>query len=178
MALRLFNSVHGFSVGLDHDNVIDSDGNIVANNLTVTGNATASNFTANTGVFTGNGSGLTSLAGANVTGQVGNALVAGTVYTNSQPNITSVGTLTSLSVTGNISVGNISASGTVSGVDLIVTTVTANTIIKLESSNSAPISPTTGMFAVADRTNWDPANKGSGNPYPVFYDGSVWNALY
>jgi hypothetical protein len=42
------------------------------------------------------------VAGANVSGQVGNALIAGTVYTNAQPNITSVGTLTSLSVTGNI----------------------------------------------------------------------------
>jgi hypothetical protein len=42
------------------------------------------------------------VAGANVSGQVGNALVAGTVYTNAQPNITSVGTLSSLSVTGNV----------------------------------------------------------------------------
>ena len=36
-----------------------------------------------------------------------NALVAGTVYTNAQPNITSVGTLTSLSVSGNITAGNL-----------------------------------------------------------------------
>ena len=47
------------------------------------------------------------VAGANVSGQVGNALVSGTVYTNAQPNITSVGTLTSLSVTGNISGANL-----------------------------------------------------------------------
>ena len=45
------------------------------------------------------------VAGANVSGQVGNALVAGTVYTNSQPNITTVGTLSSLSVTGNVRAG-------------------------------------------------------------------------
>jgi hypothetical protein len=45
------------------------------------------------------------VAGANVSGQVGNALVAGTVYTNAQPNITSVGTLSSLSVTGNARAG-------------------------------------------------------------------------
>ena len=75
--------------------------------LGVNGTVTAVAFTANTGVFTGNGNGLSSLVGANVTGQVGNALVAGTVYTNAQPNITSVGTLTSLSVTGNISAGNV-----------------------------------------------------------------------
>jgi len=82
--------------------------------LGVNGNITAANITANTGVFTGNGSGLTALAGANVTGQVGNALVAGTVYTAAQPNITSVGTLTSLAVTGNASAGNLSTGGTLS----------------------------------------------------------------
>jgi hypothetical protein len=49
------------------------------------------------------------VAGANVSGQVSNALVAGTVYTNAQPNITSVGTLTSLTVTGNITGGNVYA---------------------------------------------------------------------
>ena len=65
---------------------------------------TNASLTAN--IFIGNGSSLTSLNGANVTGQVPNALVAGTVYTNAQPNITSVGTLTSLGVTGNITSGN------------------------------------------------------------------------
>ena len=56
--------------------------------------------------ITGNGSGLTSITGANVTGQVANSLVAGTVYTNAQPNITSIGNLTSLTVTGNLISGN------------------------------------------------------------------------
>ena len=69
------------------------------------GNLTGANvISAN--LFSGNGSSLSAIAGANVTGQVGNALVAGTVYTNAQPNITSVGTLTSLAVTGNLSAGN------------------------------------------------------------------------
>jgi len=58
--------------------------------------------------ITGNGSGLSSITGANVTGQVANALIAGTVYTNAQPNITSVGNLTSLTVTGNITSANAS----------------------------------------------------------------------
>ena len=93
--------------------------------LGVNGNITAANITANTGVFTGNGSGLSQLAGGNVTGQVGNALVAGTVYTASQPNITSVGTLTSLAVTGNASAGNLSATGDVSGATLTGTLTTA-----------------------------------------------------
>ena len=67
-------------------------------NLTVTGNIV-------TGNISGNGAGLTGLTGANITGQVSNSLVAGTVYTNSQPNITSVGTLTNLDVSGNIIAG-------------------------------------------------------------------------
>ena len=49
------------------------------------------------------------VAGSNVSGQVGNALVAGTVYTNAQPNITSVGTLTSLTSSGNIQGANVIA---------------------------------------------------------------------
>jgi hypothetical protein len=65
-----------------------------------------SNGSLTANVFIGSGASLTSVPGANVTGQVANALVAGTVYTNAQPNITSVGTLTSLSVTGNVTSGN------------------------------------------------------------------------
>jgi len=53
-----------------------------------------------------NGSGITNITGSSVTGQVPNALIAATVYTNSQPNITSVGTLSSLTVTGSINSGN------------------------------------------------------------------------
>ena len=46
------------------------------------------------------------VAAANIAGQVANALVAGTVYTSAQPNITSVGNLTSLTVVGNTTLGN------------------------------------------------------------------------
>ena len=81
-----------------------------AGTLSVGGNANVGNIGASDGVFTtlsGNGSALSAITGANVTGQVGNALVAGTVYTASQTNITSLGTLSSLSVSGNANVGNI-----------------------------------------------------------------------
>ena len=126
--------------------------------LNVSGTITAANITANTGVFTGNGSGLSqivganvtgyvpnaniantaySVAGANVSGQVGNALVAGTVYTNAQPNITSVGQLTSLLVSGNIQsgngttgTGNIFAFGNISTLStLLANTITSNSNI-------------------------------------------------
>jgi len=79
-------------------NTVTASGNITAGNANL-GNAVTANF------FIGSGANLTSIAGANVSGQVGNALVASTVYTNAQPNITSVGTLTSLSVSGTGSFG-------------------------------------------------------------------------
>jgi hypothetical protein len=78
----------------------------VANYLpTYTGNlGNVADITAS-GTITGNGIGLSNIAGANVSGQVANALVAGTVYEAAQPNITSVGTLTNLAVTGNVTAG-------------------------------------------------------------------------
>jgi len=119
---------------------LDVTGNIASGNANL-GNLATANF------FSGNGNALFSIQGANVTGavtfagtanavagsnvsgQVGNALVAGTVYTNAQPNITSVGTLTSLNVTGDIGAanltltGNLIISGTTTSVNSTVTRV-------------------------------------------------------
>lgn len=50
--------------------------------------------------FSSSGNLLANIQAANITGQVANALVAGTVYTNAQPNITTLGTLSSLSLSG------------------------------------------------------------------------------
>ena len=55
---------------------------------------------------------------------------------------------------------------------------TAANVLKLAPLSSAPVNPQIGTFAVANRTTWDPANKLSGAPYPVFYDGVVWRSLY
>jgi len=117
-------------------NTFTASGNITAGNANL-GNAVTANY------FVGNGSLLTgisatssananyanyagnafSVSGSNVSGQVANALVAGTVYTNAQPNITSVGTLTSLDVTGNITAGNVTAGsgsgGNITGANLV-----------------------------------------------------------
>jgi hypothetical protein len=109
--------------------------------LDVTGNVAAGNVSGTTGAFTnvsGNGSALTAITGANVSGQVGNALVAGTVYTNAQPNITSVGTLTSLAVTGNISGGNVSATSA----NLTTANVTGNVIIGSTTVTSGTVTTT------------------------------------
>jgi hypothetical protein len=101
------------------DNLDLSSSNISnVTNITSVANVTAV-------YFIGNGSSLTSITGANVTGavsfattansvaaanvtgQVANSLVSGTVYTAAQPNITSVGTLTTLTVSGNLVPNNI-----------------------------------------------------------------------
>lgn len=106
---------------------------------------------------------LSNVPAANIIGQVANALVASTVYTNAQPNITSVGTLTTLAVSGNtnstnLAVANtinsqtISVSGTIFTTNLSATgtvTFSNNTIISsaalltvngnLNSSNSSNV---------------------------------------
>ena len=54
-----------------------------------------------------NGQALTGINASNISGQVANSLIAGTVYTNAQPNITSLGTLANLTVSGNTNLGNL-----------------------------------------------------------------------
>jgi len=81
----------------------------------------------------GNGQFLTNLPGANVTGTVANATYAlnanaatfaGTVTTNAQPNITSVGNLTSLTVTGDAVIGgNLEVDGNVTYIASNVVTI-------------------------------------------------------
>ena len=100
----------GFVTGNEQGN-ITSVGTLTS--LIVTGNVTAGNAnlgnTVTANYFIGSGNNLSNIQSANVSGQIANSLVAGTVYTNAQPNITSVGTLTSLSVTGDITSGNVYA---------------------------------------------------------------------
>jgi hypothetical protein len=105
---------------------ISAVGNVIGGNLITSGNIISGNANlgnlATANFFSGNGNALFNIQGANVTGQVANALVADTVTTAAQPNITSVGTLTSVSVTGNVVSGNISTANTVAANILTVTT--------------------------------------------------------
>ncbi len=87
------------------------------------GNITAPNVVANTGAFYGSGVGLTNIPGASVTGTVANATyaasagsvfsatIAGTVTTGAQPNISSLGTLTSLNVLNKVTAGQLQGDG-------------------------------------------------------------------
>jgi hypothetical protein len=62
-------------------------------------------------LFAGSGSALSALNGSNITGTVASSYVAQSVTNAAQPNITSVGTLTSLSVTGGVSAASFTGSG-------------------------------------------------------------------
>lgn len=81
------------------------------------------------------------VAGANVSGQVANALISGTVYTNAQPNITSVGTLSSVAITGNVTAGNANLGNLVtanffSGNGSLLTGITVSAGSSIVSGNS------------------------------------------
>jgi hypothetical protein len=102
---------------------ITSSGNITATGNITVANANLGNL-ATANYYSGNGSLLSSITGANVTGTVANAnysTYSGTVLTNAQPNITSVGTLTSLGVSG---------------------TVTASTLVSNVATGTAPLTVT------------------------------------
>ena len=115
--------------------VVTATGANITGTLNATGNANVGNIGATNGVFTnvsGNGSGLSSITGANVTGTVANAThatTANTVVDAAQPNITSVGTLTSVAVTGNATVGNVVLNGGIQSNRANVSVSTTATVI-------------------------------------------------
>jgi hypothetical protein len=86
------------ATGANVTGTFNATGNLIVANANL-GNLATSNF------FSGDGGLLSNITGANVVGSVGSATTAGTVTTNAQPNITSVGTLSSVEVSGNAIVG-------------------------------------------------------------------------
>ena len=93
--------------------IIDATGDFTFNNVTATGNLSSLNANLGNAVtanyFIGSGANLTNLPGGNISGTVSTATTSGTVTTASQPNITSVGSLTGLTVsnaTGTVNLSN------------------------------------------------------------------------
>jgi hypothetical protein len=144
--------------------IIDSTANFTFANANITsnlisGNANLGNL-ATANFFSGNGSLITYITGANVNGQVGNALIAGTVYTNAQPNITSVGTLTSLIVgntTANATFGNgtitLSGTGNVTGGNLVSANYITGTLTTAAQPNITSVGTLTGLTVNGDITS-------------------------
>jgi len=145
--------INFFTTGGDKATITDT-GNIVASNVianstvfavtaNISGNANLGNA-ATANFFIGSGNNLSNISGANVTGQVANALIAGTVYTNAQPNITSVGTLTDLSVSGNgVFGGNLTVNGTLTYINSTTLSI-SDPIINLQTgpNGAAPVANT------------------------------------
>jgi hypothetical protein len=100
----------GGDAGFTYDsinNILSVSGNIISTNFVGTGNITIASINANGNItanyFIGNGSQLTDISAT--TANFAN--YAGNVTISSQPNITSVGTLVSLDVTGNVTAGKV-----------------------------------------------------------------------
>jgi hypothetical protein len=99
------------------------------------------------------------------------------------PDITFNGTVT-ISSLASVGTGNLAftsaASVNITATDDVNINGTANfdSIFKLTPLSAAPLNPVAGTFAVADYANWDPASSSTPRPYPVFYDGAVWQPLY
>jgi len=133
-------SAHGGMNG----NIVVTDANVANVTIGLATFATTANAVAGANVSGAVSYATTanSVAGANVTGQVANALISGTVYTAAQPNITSVGTLTSLAVTANISAGNVKtdnllyANGVAYSIGSGATVAGSNTQIQFNDSGS------------------------------------------
>ena len=121
----------------------------LAGNSIYLGNVTLADANGSLSINGGTGNivayNLSNVPGANVIGQVSNALIASEVYTNAQPNITSVGTLTSLSVAGNTTAGNLLTAGAVTGAN-----VTANQYFNALNANITGSANLSGVVTVTN----------------------------
>jgi len=140
--------------------------NRTTGNLSLVGNInTPSNITAT--YFFGNGSQLTGLGNSAYSNSAGSA---GTVTSNAQPNITSVGTLTSLTSSGNITGTNGSfTTMTVTG------NISANVGTLTTLTSSGNIIGTSGSFTTMTVTGNISANNYLGNAIPLSIptDGNI-----
>jgi hypothetical protein len=150
-------------------------GNIIAGSLTGEGgnlsNITAANIigtvgNANTALI------AYSVSGANVSGTVASATVAGTVTTNAQPNITSVGTLSSLNVNGIISAtGNIHNEGNILSNGIISTTGNVTGLYFL--GNGSQLSGIASSYGNSNVSSYLPTYTGNLNPNNISAAGNI-----
>jgi len=164
-----------------------------SNTITTTGNITAGNFSGDGSQITNVAAGTAnianvaySVAAANVSGTVANAAYAETagaaasattavtVTDAAQPNITSVGTLSTVTVTGNVTGGNLITSGTVTAIGNIEAAYFIGNGSQLTGisasggggtvtvANTAPVSPNSGDIWI---------DSDSGIQYLYFSDG-------
>ena len=120
---------------------------------------------------------LSNVPAGNIVGQVANALVTSTVYTNAQPNITSVGTLTTLAVSGNTTSTNLTVANTIQSQTISVSGTTFTTNLNVTGtatfSNNAVIS-SAALLTVNGNLNATPsANITLGNVANIHITGGL-----
>jgi len=126
---------------------------ITATQFTSSGNITGGNLLT-TGVITATGN----ITGGNLSG----TLITGTLSTAAQPNVTSVGTLTSLSVTGNISGGNllttgvVSVTGNITGGNVSATRFTGNVVGNVTGTATTATNLAAATSILAGQVSIDP----------------------
>jgi hypothetical protein len=145
---------------------------VVAQQELTTEKVTAANggiVVTQSGTFQGNGSGITAINASNLTtGTVDDARLSGsytitvngsanTVRNNAQPNITSVGTLTSLTVSGTTTSGNFSGNGSqlssITGANVTGTVANATYATSAGTATTVPGANVTGQVAYAAVAN-------------------------
>jgi hypothetical protein len=120
---------------------------------------------------------LTNVPAANIVGQVANALVSSTIYTNAQPNITSVGTLTSVSVSGNTTSNNLAVANTLNSQTISVSGTTFTTNLNVTGtatfSNNAVISTAALLTINGNLNSTGSANVTLGNVANIHITGGL-----
>lgn len=146
-----------------------------------TGNASLGNL-ASANYFSGNGYLLSYINGGNVEGSVATAVAAqtaGTVTTFDQPNITSVGTLTSLVVgnaTANSTFGNgtitLTSSGNITGGNLLSATYLTGTLTTSSQPNITSVGTLSSLIVTGNANVDNTVNAGNLN-----VTGRVYSSL-
>ena len=141
-------------------------------NITSTGTLTSLTVTGalgvTTGIITGDGGGISNVVAANISGTVNTAVLAQEVINSAQPNIGSVGTLSTLLVSGNVT-----------GQSYVSATTALQTTPVITSA--LPAAATAGAGARSMVTDADAGSVfgavlvGAGSlTLPVFSDGTDW----
>ncbi len=143
--------VSNLSGTVNFANVAGSVTNPAQTNITSLGTLTGLYASGNVSApfFIGGGNALSNLQVSNLSGTVNFANVAGSVVNPAQSNITSVGTLISLSVLGSLIAGTISGDGQglfgIHSNAIIGTVATANSVVQAAQPNITSVGTLTGL---------------------------------
>ena len=162
------------NINLGSPIVADLRGSVIADDgVTVLVNAVSKSLYATSANITGN------LSAGNLRG----TFLTGTLTTNAQPNITSVGTLTALSVSGNTTVGNLSTTGKINagyfvGNGSLLTSINGSNVTGTVANATYAVSAGNATTAGTVTTNAQPNITSVGNLSSLAVTGNVTTSGY